>query len=43
MKMKELANTSIVESYNSQYLWNNRMTKRVYDAIVGILGTENLR
>ena len=42
MKMKELANTGMVECYNHQYLWNNRMTKRVYDAFVDIWGTEKL-
>ncbi|MFZ9503480.1 MAG: phytanoyl-CoA dioxygenase family protein [Cyclobacteriaceae bacterium] len=42
MKMKELANTGMVEVYNNQYLWNNRMTQRVYDAFVDIWGTEKL-
>lgn len=42
MKMKELANTGMVEVYNHQLLWNNRMTQRVYDAFVDIWGTENL-
>ena len=42
MKMKELANTGMVEVYNHQQLWNNRMTQRVYDAFVDIWGTEKL-
>ncbi|MFZ9981671.1 MAG: phytanoyl-CoA dioxygenase family protein [Cyclobacteriaceae bacterium] len=42
MKMKELANTGMVEVYNNQHLWNNRMTQRVYDAFVDIWGTEKL-
>jgi hypothetical protein len=42
MKMKELANTGMVEVYNHQLLWNNRTTQRVYDAFVDIWGTENL-
>lgn len=42
MKMKELAGTGMVEVYNNQLLWNNRQTKRVYDAFVDIWGTEKL-
>ena len=42
IKMKELTNTGMVEVYNNQYLWNNRMTPRVYDAFVDIWGTEKL-
>lgn len=42
MQMKELANTGMVEVYNHQHLWNNRMTQRVYDAFVDIWGTEKL-
>jgi hypothetical protein len=42
MKMKELTNTGMVEVYNHQQLWNNRMTKKVYDAFVDIWGTEKL-
>ncbi|MCW3089020.1 MAG: phytanoyl-CoA dioxygenase family protein [Ferruginibacter sp.] len=42
MKMKELTNTGMVEVYNNQYLWNNRMTQKVYDAFVDIWGTEKL-
>jgi hypothetical protein len=42
MQMKELTNTGMVEVYNNQYLWNNRMTQKVYDAFVDIWGTEKL-
>jgi hypothetical protein len=42
MKMKELANTGMVEIYNHQYLWDNRSVQRVYDAFVDIWGTEKL-
>lgn len=42
IKMKELANTGMVECYNHQTLWNNRMTKKVYDAFIDIWGTTNL-
>ncbi len=42
MKMKELTNTGMVEVYNNQALWNNRMTQKVYDAFVDIWGTEKL-
>jgi hypothetical protein len=42
MKMKELTNTGMVEVYNHQELWNNRMTQKVYDAFVDIWGTEKL-
>jgi len=42
MKMKELANTGMVEVYNHQNLWNNRQVQRVYDAFVDIWGTEKL-
>jgi hypothetical protein len=40
--MKELANTGMVELYNHQYLWDNRMYERVYNAFVDIWGTEHL-
>ena len=40
IEMKELAGTGMVEVYNHQYLWDNRQTKRVYDAFVDIWGTE---
>jgi hypothetical protein len=42
MKMKELTNTGMVEVYNHQHLWNNRMTQKVYDAFTDIWGTEKL-
>ena len=42
MKMKVLAGTGMVEIYNHQHLWNNRQTKRVYDAFVDIWNTEKL-
>lgn len=42
MKMKELTGTGMVEVYNNQHLWNNRMSQRVYDAFVDIWGTEKL-
>jgi len=42
MKMKELTGTGMVEVYNNQYLWNNRQTKKVYDAFVDIWGTDKL-
>ncbi len=32
----------MVEVYNHQQLWNNRQTKRVYDAFVDVWGTEKL-
>jgi hypothetical protein len=42
MQMKELVNTGMVEIYNHQMLWNNRMSQRVYDAFVDVWGTEKL-
>ena len=42
MRMKELTGTGMVEVYNHQHLWNNRQTKRVYDAFVDVWGTEEL-
>lgn len=42
MKMKELANTGMVEVYNNQKLWDNRQTQKIYDAFVDIWGTEKL-
>lgn len=42
MQMKELINTGMVEVYNHQHLWNNRMTQKVYDAFADIWGTEKL-
>ena len=42
LQMKELAGTGMVECYNNQHLWNNRMTQKVYDSFVDIWGTEKL-
>lgn len=42
MQMKELVNTGMVEVYNNQHLWNNRMSQKVYDAFADIWGTEKL-
>lgn len=41
-KMKELNNTGMVEIYNHQYLWDNRMEERVYDSFVDIWDREDL-
>lgn len=41
-QMKELVNTGMVELYNHQYLWDNRMNEKVYQAFVDIWGTEKL-
>ena len=40
--MKELNGTGMVEIYNHQHLWDNRMTQRVYDAFVDIWDMEDL-
>lgn len=40
--MKELNNTGMLEIYNHQYLWDNRMAPRVYDAFVDIWDREDL-
>ena len=40
--MKELAGTGMVEVYNHQYLWDNRQTKRVYDAFSDVWGYDKL-
>jgi phytanoyl-CoA dioxygenase PhyH len=40
--MKELNSTGMLEIYNHQYLWDNRMEKRVYDAFVDIWDREDL-
>lgn len=42
MEMKELIGTGMVEVYNHQKLWDNRQSKRVYDAFTDIWGTEKL-
>jgi len=41
-KMKELNNTAMLEIYNHQYLWDNRMEKRIYDVFVDIWDREDL-
>jgi len=41
-KMKELNNTGMVEIYNHQYLWDNRMEQRIYDVFVDIWDREDL-
>jgi hypothetical protein len=41
-KMLELNNTGMLEIYNHQYLWDNRMERRVYDAFVDIWDREDL-
>jgi ectoine hydroxylase-related dioxygenase (phytanoyl-CoA dioxygenase family) len=40
--MKELNNTGILEIYNHQYLWDNRMEQRIYDVFVDIWDREDL-
>lgn len=42
MKMKELQGNGMVELYNHQYLWDNRMEERIYGAFADIWGTEKL-
>lgn len=41
-KMLELNNSGMVEIYNHQYLWDNRMEQRIYDAFVDIWDMEDL-
>jgi Phytanoyl-CoA dioxygenase (PhyH) len=41
-KMRELNNTGMLEIYNHQYLWDNRMEERVYNAFVDIWDREDL-
>ncbi|WP_109314598.1 phytanoyl-CoA dioxygenase family protein [Pseudovibrio ascidiaceicola] len=41
-KMQELNNAGMLEIYNHQYLWDNRMQQRVYDAFVDIWDREDL-
>jgi hypothetical protein len=41
-KMKELNNTGMLEIYNHQALWDNRMERRIYDAFVDIWDREDL-
>ncbi len=40
--MKELNDTGMLEIYNHQYLWDNRMEPRVYDIFVDIWDREDL-
>jgi hypothetical protein len=40
--MKELNHTGMLEIYNHQFLWDNRMEPRVYDAFVDIWDREDL-
>lgn len=42
MQMKELTNTGMVEVYNHQQLWNNRMAPKLYDVFRDIWGTDKL-
>jgi len=41
-KMKELNNSGMLEIYNHQFLWDNRMHPRVYNAFVDIWDREDL-
>lgn len=41
-KMKELNNTGMLEIYNHQLLWDNRMAARIYGAFVDIWDREDL-
>ncbi|MBP1849034.1 phytanoyl-CoA dioxygenase family protein [Rhizobium halophytocola] len=41
-KMKELNGTGMLEIYNHQHLWDNRMEPRIYDAFVDIWDREDL-
>lgn len=41
-KMKELNNTGMLEIYNHQALWDNRMERRIYDVFVDIWDREAL-
>lgn len=41
-KMPELNNTGMLEIYSHQFLWDNRMQPRVYDAFVDIWDREDL-
>jgi hypothetical protein len=41
-KMKELNNTGMLEIYNHQFLWDNRMEPRIYNAFVDIWDREDL-
>ncbi len=41
-KMAELNNTGMLEVYNHQFLWDNRMEQRIYEAFVDIWDREDL-
>jgi hypothetical protein len=41
-KMKELNNTGMLEIYNHQFLWDNRMESRVYNTFVDVWDREDL-
>ena len=41
-KMKELNNTGMLEIYNHQALWDNRMERRIYDVFVDLWDREDL-
>ena len=41
-KMRELNHTGMLEIYNHQFLWDNRMVPRVYNAFVDIWDREDL-
>jgi len=41
-KMKELNNAGMLEIYNHQFLWDNRMAQQVYDVFVDIWDREDL-
>jgi Phytanoyl-CoA dioxygenase (PhyH) len=41
-RMRELNDTGMLEIYNHQYLWDNRMARRIYDAFVDIWDREDL-
>ena len=42
IQMKELAGTGMVEVYNHQHLWNNRQSRRIYEAFTDIWGRDKL-
>jgi hypothetical protein len=41
-RMKEINNIGMLEIYNHQYLWDNRMEQRVYDAFLDVWDREDL-
>lgn len=42
MEMKELVNTGMVEIYNHQFLWDNRQSRKIYEAFTDIWNTDKL-